>query len=328
MIISIISKISQETFCFFDWKLLSRLSKLHSKRPEEGLSFLSVFFKRYSQIWIHCRGTSDEKTFGTFVKMVFWVFRLFFFRTTSFFWEENVLVCLIPKTEQELFWFLAKKFFVRFAKGQNCIACNHRKFLVENFLFLLKVYDFFNIWQLFTERFVFWLQLSIRFTKVPSTGKKIFGVFWNVFRWLFLAFDHNILRLVIKVFYLAGQYCTLLVLFGGTFSESTLFLAKKLILYSISKTVPVNFANLPKKTSPDSKSGINSTPGGDFWIFWMNIFQFFDYYFQIKRKTLRIILKKFSVQLLNMHSTWWPGEHLEETEFFGKKFVLKNNLEF
>ena len=150
-----------------------------------------------------------------------------FFRTTSIFWEEKVMVCLIPKTEQELFWFLAKKFFVRVAKGQNCIPCNHRRFLMGNFHFLQKVYDFFKNWQLFTQRFVFWLQLSVRFIKVPSTGKKFFGVFWNVFRWLFLAFDHNILRLVIKVFYLAGQYCTLLVLFGGTFSRSTLFFGKK-----------------------------------------------------------------------------------------------------
>ena len=156
---------------------------------------------------------------------------------------------------------------------------------------------------------------------------KFFGVFWNVFRWLFLAFDHNNLRLVIKVFYLAGQYCTLLVRWNF-FRKHTFFWQKKWFYIQFRKLCQLILQIYPKKTSPDSQSGINSTPGGDFWIFWMNIFQFFDYYFQIKRKTLRIILKKFSVQLLNMHSTWWPGEHLEETEFFGKKFVLKNNLEF
>ena len=66
---SIISNIKQETF--FWLKPFVRIVKIAFKASRRRLEFLSVFFKRYSQTWIHWLGTSDEKTFGTFVKMVF-----------------------------------------------------------------------------------------------------------------------------------------------------------------------------------------------------------------------------------------------------------------
>ena len=138
MIISIISKISQETFCFFDWKLLSRLSKLHSKRPEEGLSFLSVFFKRYSQIWIHCRGTSDEKTFGTFVKMVFWVFRLFFFEQLHFFGKKMYSSVWFRKPSKNCFDFWRKNFSSDLPKAKIALLVTTGNFWWKIFFFFWK----------------------------------------------------------------------------------------------------------------------------------------------------------------------------------------------